>query len=281
MAINHWLSSTAIKGIAVAGITTMAAMSAAGAAPVIVTLNPSAVGLSTQGPFQADNYSLSDFATASIDNATGAFTESGTLRLNTWLLGSQTIGSATSGLGNGTGAGSYGLYITFTATGNLPGFTPGTPPPPVNGSFSSISYSLLGDPGNTNTVDPTGVLTDNGAADILLATGGLSGGFPNAVGITGAGVPTADVLLTLVKTAAGSAYIAPPTVGQQEISFTNTVSVATFTNLGASTGLAINGGGGNGTFAVSSTPIPEPASLLVVGSGLVGLGLVRRFRKKS
>jgi hypothetical protein len=267
--IKNWPYAAAVIGSLAAGTAAQAA--------TLVTFNPSGAGLSTQGAFQADNYALSDFAIATIDNATGAFTETGTLRLNQFFSSSTPVFASATGLGNGTGADAYGLYITFTGTGTLPGFSPGSPPAPVNGTFSSISYSFLGDPGNTDTVSPTGILTDNGATDIVLATGSLAGGI-NAVSIGSSGVPSADVLLTLLQTSAGNLFFAaPPNIGFMEDSFTNTTSVFTFNNDGTTTTLNIDGGGGNGTFL---TAVPEPASLLVMGCGLLGLGLIRRTSKQ-
>ena len=266
-------SSKILKTAAIASIMTVSAFMTAQAAPTTVTLNPSAAGLSSQGAFQASNYQLADFTTITIDNGTGAFTQTGTLQLNTFINGSTSLFSVDDGLRNGTGSAAYGLYLTFTASGTLPGFAPGTD---AKGSFTSISYNFVGDPGDTDTVSAAGVLTDSGTPDVTLATGGVAAGGINTVSIT-SGIPSADVLLTLVPTSAGTPFFqAPTSLNLQEDSFTNTTSVVSTSGTTTTTVININGGGGNGTFSAPAAPVPEPASLALLGAGLVGVGIARK-----
>jgi hypothetical protein len=275
-----WLART---GALFGGAVCLAALAigSARAVPLTVTFNPDSIpGVTGLSPFQADNYKLTDFTVATITNATGNFTQSGTLQIANFLLNTTTLTSSQTGLMNGTGSSSYGLYMTFTASGyvgvNGGAFVPGSS---VNqGFFRNISYSLVADPGNSDTVSATGVLTDNGTADVVLATGGLAAGGVNQVSVDVA-TPSADVLLSIVKSSLGNLFFqSPADLTFQEDSFTNTTTVATVGTNGITTTVAIDGGGGNGTFEPPA-PLPEPTSLMVFGVGLTLLGLRGRRRR--
>src|SRR5260221_14750401 len=115
---NRIIGTAVFGGAMVAGLFGGALTPTAHAAPTVVTINPGSIG-SSAAPFQTDNYSFSDFAVITVPNGGSTFTESGTLQLNTFLLGSSTILSTVDGLRNGVLPGSYGVYITFTASGSF------------------------------------------------------------------------------------------------------------------------------------------------------------------
>lgn len=257
------------RAVAGAVILTATMASTADALPQF-TFDPGSVGLNG-GTFTADNINISDFSTVVItpDGKGGAtFTDTGVLPVINFQLGN--ANATTPGLNS-----TYGLYFGFDATGvqDTPTFTSET-----DGKFTTLAYTLYGyniagDPKNVKFA-PVNVAPTNASDIVALATGTLIDGGVGATTVQGIPVPNANTLLTFSPTAAGQSFFVDPNPFYQAVfsAFTNNPSQVTTT----ANGFVITAGGGSANFLDIPTQTPEPASMAMLGVGLLGLGFLRR-----
>src|SRR5579875_2749685 len=109
----------------------------ASAAAINFTWNPSVTGLTTAGPFTADNFNIQDWASINVPtnpSIPGSVTETGYLEL---LSFTDAGGSTVSSVHQTGHSNDYGMYEKFTATSDLSPCTIGTSSG-LCGSFQTI-----------------------------------------------------------------------------------------------------------------------------------------------
>jgi hypothetical protein len=236
--------------------------------PIAVTFDPGVV-VAGASQFTADTLNLKDYSRVDLTGTTGNFTENGFLEFNNASLGTAAPFNPSGNLST------YSIYLEFNATGtqSLASFNGAS-----TGTINTLSYTLFEAPG-TSTFSITGdePTVTNSGTPVALATGSLIAGstsFSNSP--LGAG---ANVSATFAQEIAG--FIASPTGTTLTLgaAFNNDPNIITVLNGG--TAFTLNGGGGDLSFTSTAAPVPEPATLAILGSGLIGLGAIRSRRRKT
>jgi hypothetical protein len=284
------LSQAAVSGALIAGWCQVAL-----ADPLPFEWSPSNVGLTATGNVNATALTMLHYADITINTHTGRFTENGVLAISGFLNGS--VAAPPNGLNT-----TYNLYFTFQDTG----YQTQSPPPnsgaSATGAFTTLNYTVWASPTSGITVGlvpgGTPTITGQGSAFPLFYGSLIGGALTLTAPVSGGYSPSANADVTVTPcTANGQTTTTGATCTGNEASFFVSSIADQFLTFNLSAGADVTtltppgpGGTGSqyawldinaGTGGNASFQTPEPGTLMLLASGVLGLGVVGSRRKRA